>query len=275
VPKAENAHARSGLVPREERLGLAWTISACLHVAIVAAFFAGSVDACGGEREPPQTPIAAKLVRLGTPRDERLLPRLPTQTPTPSRAQDAPVVQPGEKVAATPPAPTPPPPKPAEAAAPSPVAAAAPQPKQQAKAPAAAPKNDSKQKLDDIMRRFTTGSRQGPADPLPGQVDGDPLGDAEKAAEGERYLALVQRRIQANYTVPSTIPDEERIRLRAVVTIRVEPNGVISDFRITMPSGNDLFDAALESAVRRASPLPPPPDHLRASLQALPINFRI
>lgn len=275
MPKAENAHALSGLVPRKERFGLAWTVSVCLHVAIFAGFFLGSVGSCSGESEPLQTPIAAKLVRLGTPRDERLLPRLPTQTPTPPRAKDAPVVQAGEKVAAEVPTPAPSPPKPTEAAAPSPVAVAAPEPKQQAKAPADAPKNDSKQKLDDIMKRFSTGARQGPADPLPGQLDGDPMGDAEEAAEGERYLALVQKRIQSNYTVPSTIPDEERIRLRAVVTIRVEPNGVISDLRISKPSGNDLFDAALESAVRRASPLPPPPGHLRASLKALPINFRI
>ena len=273
MPPADHAPQHSGLVPRKERFGWAWTVSACLHVVVFAGMFLGSFGSCGGESEAVQTPIAARLVRLGTPREERLLPRLPTQTPTPPAAKDAPVVQPGEKVAQ--PLPTPTPPKPTEAAVPSPVAPAAEAPKAQAKAPADAPKNESKQKLDDIMKQFSTGSRQGPADPLPGQLDGDPLGDAEDAAEGERYLALVQRRIQSHYTVPSTIPDDERIRLRAVVTIRVESNGVISDFRITKPSGNDLFDAALESAVRRASPLPPPPDHLRASMQALPINFRI
>jgi len=275
VQKAGNALAPSGLVPRQERFRWTWAVSVCLHVAVFAGMLFGSSGSCAGEGEPPQTPIAARLVRLGTPRDERLLPRLPNQTPTPPVAKDAPVVQAGEKVAQEAPVPQPSPPKPTETTVPSPVAAAAPEPKQQAKAPADAPKNESKQKLDDIMKRFSTGTRQGPADPLPGQLDGDPMGDAEEAAEGERYLALVQKRIQSNYTVPSTIPDEERIRLRAVVTIRVEPNGMISEFKITKPSGNESFDAALESAVRRASPLPPPPDHLRASLKALPINFRI
>lgn len=273
MDRAPLAPEHSALVPRKERFGWAWTISACLHVVFFVGMFLGSFGSCGSTAEP-QTPIAARLVRLGTPREERLLPRLPNQTPTPPAAKDAPVVQPGEKVAApVPPAPTPP--KPTEAAIPSPVAPPAEAPKTQAKAPADAPKNESKQKLDDIMKAFSSGSRTGPADPLPGQLDGDPMGDAEEAAEGERYLALVQRRIQSHYTVPSTIPDEERIRLRAVVTIRVESNGVISDFEITKSSGNGSFDAALESAVRKASPLPPPPDHLRSTMRALPINFRI
>lgn len=255
-------------------------------MAIHAVAFAGLVgtsllDGCGG-KQPDQKPIAAKLVRLGTPRDERLLPRLPTAPAVPPARKDAPQVTPGKEVQTPPPAPEPkpePPPPPPPEAKPAPTPAP-PEPKPTPKAPpqqATAPKKaetSTQSNLDDIMQRFAAADRRGKAEDLPGQLDGDPEGDAEQAAEGERYLALVQKRLRDNYVLPSTIPQAERVRLSAQVRIHIERNGAISKFEIERSSGNAQYDAALQSAVQRSSPLPPPPDHLlRTFRNGLPVRF--
>ncbi len=251
----------SGLVPRKERFGWAWTISIGLHVALfLGAAIGSSASSCGDGVDRNQKPIAAKLVRLGTPRDEKLLPRIPTAPPAPPATKTAPVVTPGDTKPVAEPSPIPTPPKPQETS--KPVAAATPTPPTPPASRAEAPKDDGKQKLDDIMKRFATGTRVGEAQELPGQLDGDPMGDAENAEEGERYLALVIQRLRSQWVMPTAISAEERIRLTAVVTLWVERNGSISRHQISQPSGNGLFDAALESAVQRSSPLPPPPDHL-------------
>ncbi|AKU90337.1 TonB family protein [Vulgatibacter incomptus] len=269
------ALSRSSLIPRKDRYGWAWIVSAVLHGVILVGFIVGaSLGSCGDGIDSNQKPIVAKLVRLGTPREERLLPRLPTAPPAQQAPKDAAVVTPGQ-TAPVKPDPTPAPPAPTETAKPVAVAEAAP-PKAPAAQQAEAPKvPDSKQKMDDIMKRFASGTRAGKPEELPGQADGDPMGDAERAEEGERYLALVEQRIKSHYIVPSTIPDAERVRLVAVVTIRVERNGTISSFKISEPSGNGSFDAALESAVKKASPLPPPPDHLLSMLKGLAVRFRM
>lgn len=273
---APREEERSILVPRKEKHAWAMTLSIGVHGLILVGLVAGSLfPSCQGSAPPNQKPIAAKLVRLGTPRNENHLPRIPTAPPAPRTAKEAPVVTPGEKVAKPEP-PTPPAPTPAPTPTPTPAPSTAPSTAKPAAAQAEAPKTpDSKERLDDIMKRFAAGSRTGKAEDLPGQLDGDPLGDAERAAEGERYLALVEQRIKAHYVVPSAIPDAERIRLSAVVRLRVERNGRISSYEITQPSGNGLYDSALEAAVQRASPLPPPPEHLLPMLRNLPVHFRI
>ncbi|MGB8930620.1 MAG: energy transducer TonB, partial [Anaeromyxobacteraceae bacterium] len=91
-----------------------------------------------------------------------------------------------------------------------------------------------------------------------GDPSGDPQGDASEASEGDRYLALAQRALKANYSAPATIPVKERLHLHATVLILVEPNGTIRDARIAKGSGNEVFDASVERSAR-ATRLPPPP----------------
>jgi colicin import membrane protein/protein TonB len=92
-----------------------------------------------------------------------------------------------------------------------------------------------------------------------GDPNGDPEGDSEEGSPGDRYDALIFKAVHANYVVPSTIPDKERLYLKANMTIWVEPDGTISRYEITRSSGNPAFDAALDRAIR-ATRLPPPPD---------------
>jgi len=252
----------------------AWAASVLLHALVFgAAFGASMVQGCGGRKEP-EKPVVAKLVRLGQPREKHLLPRIPKSPPPPPASREAPQVTPGKELNAppkeSPPAPPAPAPQPAEKKAPT---AAPTQPPAQAAAPRT--QKPQKSELDAILERFAAADQVGKAEPLPGLPDGDPMGDADEAAEGERYLALMQKRLRDHYVLPSTIPESERIRLSAIVRIHIDRTGRLTRFEIEKPSGNPQYDAALEAAVSRASPFPPPPEHLlRTFRDGFPVRFR-
>lgn len=267
---------RSPLAGRRQPHGWAWIVSACLHGGLLLALIGASVF--GGRKEPATTQ-KPMLVRLGTPRPKEWLPRKPTAPPVPPATKTAPVAAPGEKSAPLPPKPdakpAPPRPEPKPDAPVKPAPAAAPTPaRTQAAAPAEA-KQDSRAKLDDIMQRFQAGAIAGPAEDLPGQLDGHPEGDSDRA-EGEAYYALLEKRVKDQYKLPATISERERMHLEATVRIFIEANGRITRFEIVKGSGNGVFDGALESAVRRASPVPPPPQHLVKLLarEGVDVNFR-
>jgi colicin import membrane protein/protein TonB len=95
-----------------------------------------------------------------------------------------------------------------------------------------------------------------------GSPDGDPGGDSD-TAEGDQYYALVDRAIRANYRVPSTIPERERLYLQASITLWIEPDGRVTRWSVERPSGNPTFDAAVERTLKATTRVPPPPDHLR------------
>lgn len=187
-----------------------------------------------------QKPIKATLVRQGTPRDEKLLPRIEQPSPPPME-QKAP-----QPVAAPP-------------VAPSPVPAPAPPKTSQA----GEKKADPRQKL---LGAFDRMSKSKSAPDATGAADGDPNGDAA-VAEGEAYYARLRTQITRFYDVSDTIPDAERIRLAAQVAVFISPAGQLERARLAKSSGNDLFDSAVMAAVKRASPFSPPPTHLRDPLQ--------
>jgi len=189
-----------------------------------------------------QKPIKATLVRQGTPRDEKLLPRI-EQPPPPPMEQKAPE-----------PAPVPEPPR---TVAPAPVAPAPPPKTKQA----GEKKADNRQQL---LGAFDRMSKSKPD--TTGAADGDQNGDSA-TAEGEAYYARLRSQITRFYDVSQTIPDAERIRLTAQVAIFISPAGQLERSRLARPSGNDLFDSAVMTAVKRAAPFAPPPTHLRDALQ--------
>ncbi|MBF5044264.1 TonB C-terminal domain-containing protein [Aggregicoccus sp. 17bor-14] len=195
-------------------------------------------------------PITATLVRQGKPRDKALLPRKEELPPPPKE----------EKAAPTPPAPTPEPAKPVEAGpAPLAVPAAAKPPPQKGDSAA-----ERRKKLFGAFDR-TSKSKSEPEE-LEGEEDGDPNGDSA-TAEGERYYGLLSSQVKRRYDVSDTIPDSERLQLRAQVALRISRSGEVIDVKLAKGSGNDLFDAAVLAAVKRASPFSPPPEALRNALQ--------
>jgi colicin import membrane protein/protein TonB len=99
-----------------------------------------------------------------------------------------------------------------------------------------------------------------------GDPNGDPEGDSDEGTEGERYQALLQRALHSNYQLPTTIPDKERLYLKSVVILWIDPDGHISRWKVEKPSGNPAFDDALERAIRKTN-APPPPDSQRDTYQ--------
>ena len=92
-------------------------------------------------------------------------------------------------------------------------------------------------------------------------------------AEGERYFGLLQSQVRRHYNVADSIPESERLHLNTVVAVRLGRKGEVLDVSLTKPSGNDLFDSAVVTAVRKAAPFSPPPDHLRDTLQKSGVNL--
>jgi colicin import membrane protein len=240
---------------RRDRLWPAVALSVVAHALLLAWAVA---------RRPPapmdleQKPIVAKLVRLGEQRPEQWLPR---------------------KDAAPPPAPpaprTPPPPAPV-AAAPAPRPAA---PTAAPKAPAPPtppPPSASGQPGGTTLASVLSRVQRQVEEDRWGAPDGDPLGDSDTAAEGDRYLALVIRELQSRYSLPSTIPERERLHLRATVVLRIDARGRIVAHAFERRSGNAAYDAALERAIEGSRlPAPPPTLRDRFANDGLGVNFHL
>jgi hypothetical protein len=109
-----------------------------------------------------------------------------------------------------------------------------------------------------------------------GAPDGDPLGDSESGAEGDRYLALVVRELQSHYNLAKTIPDRELLQLGATIVLRLDASGRVLGHTFERRSGNAAYDAALERAIAAAR-LPPPPAELRERFRTtgLGVNFTL
>jgi len=222
---------------RPDRL---WPAVAASVVAHALLFSLAGLSRPRPSLDPGQTPIVARLVRLGEPRPKELLPR---------------------KEAPPPPAAEAPAPAPAEAApAPSPkavaVAAERPAPKAQAKpAPAARPGKTGGARLASVLSDMKQELQAG-------RPDGAKDGDTSEAGEGDEYLGLVVRQLRQGYRLPATIGERERLFLTGTVVLHIEADGRVSRFELTQRSGNPAFDDALERAVRETR-LPPPPPPLR------------
>jgi TonB family protein len=235
--------AQSAFSERPSALGRWLSLSLALHVALVGGILALRALSPSPVLRLDQEPIKASLVRLGKPRDQKLLPRKEELPPPP----------PAEKVTA-------PPPVPAEAPPPAPRPGPALEKDPPAPRPTAKEKVSSDESRKKLLGAFDKLGRTPRAEPeeAEGALDGDVDGDAARQ-EGDRYLGLVTARVKRHYDVSETISPDQRISLRAEVFIRISRAGDVMDAKLVRASGNGLFDAAVLAAVKRAAPLPPPP----------------
>lgn len=242
--------ASSLLVDRPSPLPLFVGASVLGHVLAVGLWLLLGWIFAGPKVDLEQKPIKASLVRLGKPRDEKLLPRKEEEAPPP-----APKV---EEVAVTkPPA--------ADTAVKIPTRDAKPEKATDKKDGAVSGKKS-------LFDAFNKTGKAGKPEELEGQLDGDPDGDSAKQ-EGERYFGLLNAVVKRNYDVSNTIDEAERRRLRATVVLRIGPTGELLGVELTKPSGNELFDSAVLGAVKKAAPYSAPPEHLRDSLKKAGIEF--
>ena len=192
--------------------------------------------------------VKTRLVKLGKPRDEKLLPRVAASPPPPEAQKTAP---------------------------PTPMDAPIPEQSAPAKQPSASEilnqfKKDNAKPADinDIIR-----DRIGePEDE--GRLDGDPQGSELTGEIKASYFQRVGNHIKKSLENSSTMTDEERLRLRAELMLKIDVDGTILDARIQKSSGNTVYDNDVLAAAKRSSPLPAPPLPARGIAQSgFALNF--
>ncbi len=227
--------APDALPRREFPTALAVGISLVLHAGLVAGLLTSAVF------KPPrileQETIHVKLARLGTPRDQHLLPRKP------------------DEAASTPAKPIPVQSKPVVETTPSPKLTAE-------KA------TSNKDRVRDALSKLEKQVDR------TGQLNGFENG-TDDVTEGDLYWARVVDRVRHFYVVPNTIPEGERRKLVASLRINIGADGSLLEVHAETPSGNATFDRALLDAVHKMHALPPVPAHLqKQAREGVVLEFR-
>jgi TonB family protein len=106
-----------------------------------------------------------------------------------------------------------------------------------------------------------------------GPAGGGSQGTVRVAPELAEYYRKLQERVRESWVPPGVLgPDAEK--LMVVVRIVIEQDGKVSDARVERGSGNPYFDDSVQRAIRKASPLPIPPERLRAGEDHYEVGFR-
>lgn len=211
-------------------LWLALGGSAALHLGLVLALVLGGLLRDSRASQRNQARITA-LLRKGKPRPKEWLPRkTPAPAPAPPRN-----VRPDKKAKAS----------------------KKTQPRPRRRTPV-----DYSQQMKDALASLTRDHGGKPGEEPEGSPEGVEGGNALVARKGQRYMTQIYKAVKSQYAVPQVIPPSERLLLRATVVITVDARGNLKDFHFEKRSDNHLFDSAIEAAVRRASPFPPPPAEL-------------
>lgn len=115
--------------------------------------------------------------------------------------------------------------------------------------------------------------RLGPAaERPPGGLPGG-NGPARLPPEYLAYFRALDERVRSNWTVPD-LAVKDRGSLFVQVRVAIEPDGRVSEVRMEKSSGNPYFDDSVLRAIRKASPLPVPPEQLRGTESRYEVGFR-
>lgn len=210
--------------------------------------------------------LPVELVTLGTPRDEKLLPRKvkplpPEQGPEPQPEAAAEPVAAPEPIAD---------PEPAANAVPIETKTDKPDQKvPESKTPPPENRSKPRRKLSNAARRLLRGAPDGRLDDAlkklearEGQEKGSPFGtttDPTRAAN--EYEADVAGVLKSKYRLPETIPPSQRRFLGAELVLFIDRKGRITRYEFTKRHSNQAFMSALERLLRSVQ-LPPPPKAL-------------
>ncbi len=237
---------RSSARPQSRAVNQRFIVTLVGSSLIHAAGLGAAVFAQARAPRPPALAdaIPVQLVRLGKPRDPKLLPR---------------------KVA-------PPPPGPRSAAPPTPRSAVpiegdGTQDREPSLSKAAERllASGSELTLDEAVERLE-------------EAEGSPLGAPEgttTSGEIDPYTMEVTRRLQAAYTIPVTVPAAQRPFLFAEVILYLNRDGSVRSFSFTERHQNEQFMRALEAMLKTVK-LPAPPRERVKELtrEGLPVRFR-
>ena len=102
---------------------------------------------------------------------------------------------------------------------------------------------------------------------------GGAQGTVRLSPELRDYFRRLEERVRSSWVLPgATVRDAAKL----VVELRIviEKDGRVSEERIERGSGNLYFDESVRRAIRKASPLPVPPEQLRGGEDHYEIGFR-
>ena len=84
-------------------------------------------------------------------------------------------------------------------------------------------------------------------------------GDLKKLKRLDRYNTQIKNRIERNWAY-SPLLTKEFLRLEALVSISIMPNGEIKDINLDKKSGSQYFDESIYQAALKSNPFPPLPE---------------
>jgi hypothetical protein len=230
-------------------LKLALIGSVCVHAALFVGWLVWP-SSTKVAIDLDEAVIKTRLVKLGKPRDEKLLPRMPTSAPPPPAEKLSPHLDTNT--------PTNPDTKPT-------------------------PDQPNKLSAAEILEKFKSDATPRDINDLikdrlgeptdEGREDGDVDGSALDGEIKDSYFNRVTSRIQKVMELSSVLTDDERVRLKAVLCMKIADDGTVSDLTVKT-SGSSVFDSDIMAAARRASPVPAPPPPARdIAASGICLNF--
>jgi len=102
---------------------------------------------------------------------------------------------------------------------------------------------------------------------------GGAQGTVRLSPELRDYFRRLEERVRSSWVLPAALV-RDAANLVVEVRIVIERDGRVSEERIERGSGNPYFDDSVRRAIRKASPLPIPPEQLRGGEDHYEVGFR-
>lgn len=128
-------------------------------------------------------------------------------------------------------------------------------------------KRQAEEKLRQIVRLRSLvaiqgkGGRTPSKSPSQGTASGAVIGPGEAS-----YIDKVAGQIHEQWSWP----DYSKKNLQAVISIRIQKDGTLSDLKFEQKSGDRFFDRSVLQAVQKASPVAPPPYEMDIGIRFYP-----
>jgi colicin import membrane protein len=104
-------------------------------------------------------------------------------------------------------------------------------------------------------------------------IGGGSQGTVRVSPEMLEFFRRLEERVRESWVLPEAVARNAG-KLMVEVRIVIEKDGRVSDTRIEKGSGNVYFDESVRRAIRKASPLPVPPERLRGGEDHYEVGFR-
>ena len=102
---------------------------------------------------------------------------------------------------------------------------------------------------------------------------GGAQGTVRLSPELRDYFRRLEEKVRSSWVLPGTLV-RDAAKLVVELRIVIEKDGRVSEERIERGSGNLYFDESVQRAIRKASPLPVPPEQLRGGEDHYEVGFR-